>query len=65
MSAAVVDLNERQRAPTANWSPLEHMPIDEVLSKLIDTAERRWTAERFARNHDVRALTNWLWGCAA
>ena len=48
-------------APTANWSPLEHVPPDEVLSKLIDTAERRWTAERFERDHDVRALTDWLW----
>ena len=48
-------------APTPNWSPLEHVPSDEVLSKLVDLAERRWRTERFERDHDVRALTDWLW----
>ena len=53
--------DSRDSAARVNWSPLEHVPSDEVLSKLLDVAERRWTAERFERDQDVRALTDWLW----
>jgi len=45
--AAEPALKDRHRAPGAIWSPLEHLPSDEVLSKLLDTAERRWRADRF------------------
>ncbi len=44
-----------------NWSPLKHVPCDEVLARLIDTAERRWSADRFDNDHDIKALDDWLW----
>jgi len=55
---------DRHGAPGANWSPLEHLPSDEVLSKLLDTAERRWRADRFEYDHDVRVVTDWVWSTA-
>ena len=47
-------------ALSANWSPLEHVPSDEVLSKLVDVAERRWTSERFDADVDARVLMDRL-----
>jgi hypothetical protein len=52
-------------APRAHWSPLEYVPSETVLQRLIDTAERRWSAERCEYDHDVTTLNDWLWDDAA
>src|SRR5258708_3412441 len=49
---------------SANWSPLEHAPSDEVLQRLLDSAERRWSSERFGGDSDVRVITDWIWDFA-
>ena len=48
-----------------NWSPLEHVPADKVFARLIDTADRRWTADRIDNDHDIKALEDWLWETGA
>jgi hypothetical protein len=48
----------------ADWSPSEHVPADEVLQRLLDTTERRWSAERFGGDSDVQVITDWLWNDA-
>ncbi len=51
-------------APGANRSPLEQVPSETTLQRLIDTAERRWRAERFEGDSDVRVITDWIWDFA-
>jgi hypothetical protein len=48
-----------------NCSPLQHVPCDDALQGWLDNAERRWSADRFKDDHDVRVLTDWIWDTEA